>query len=270
MKNKSGKKSYQAREYRHLRKRKSIFRNKYFWFVVLAILLVAGFFYFLVFSPVFQLNKVIVKGTSFINASELESFVNEQANKNIIFFPTKSIIVFSVQKTERLASERFLPIESLEIRRIFFNKLAVNVIERKSEAVFCSINNCYLIDKKGVIFQTTEKESVSPNRAIIVSDGENNLGDIAVSDENLGFITEVFKLLKQRDILVSEFKVSQSEKIEAKIAENELTIYFNSQKSAEQQMQDLILVLEDQNSPDNESGRAQEYIDLRFDKIFIK
>jgi hypothetical protein len=269
MKNKISKKSYQAREYRHLRKNKSILKNKYFWFTFLAFLIIVGFFYFLLFSPVFQLKGVIVKGASFINPAELENFINEQANKNIIFFPTRSIIVFNSKKTEQLALEKFLQIDKIEIKRQFFNKLTVNVLERESKAVFCSSDTCFLIDRAGIIFQATERKSISPNRAIITSDKEINLGDAVVSQEYLNFVIEVFKSLKQKDVFISEFKVFPS-KIEGTIFESKLVIYFNPQKNSEQQAQDLILVFENQNSLDSDTKGAQEYIDLRFDKIFLK
>lgn len=269
MKNKISKKSYQAREYRHLRKRKSIFRNKYFWFLILTILIAAGLFYFLLFSPVFQLKGVIVKGTSFIDPAELENFVNEQANKNIIFFPTRSIVVFANNKTEQLVSEKFLQIDKIEIKRQFFNKLSINVSEKESKAIFCFSDDCFLIDKAGIIFQEIERKSISLNRAIITSDTKANLGEIVISQEDLNFIIQVFKSLKQKDTFISEFKVFPS-KIEGIISESKLLIYFNPQKNAEQQAQDLILVLENQNSPESNNGGAKEYIDLRFDKIFLK
>ncbi|MCX6738422.1 MAG: hypothetical protein NTY11_03360 [Candidatus Parcubacteria bacterium] len=269
MKNKISKKSYQAREYRHLRKRKSILKNKYFWLAFLAILIAVGFFYFLVFSPVFQLKGVIVKGASFVNPTEVENFIREQSNKNIIFFPTRSIIVFNSKKAEQLILKKFLPIDKVKIRRQFFNKLVVDFLEKEPKAVFCPVGTCFLIDKEGMVFRPIEKESVSPSRAVIIFDGKVNLGDTVISKENLAFIIEVFKFLKQRDVLISEFKISPS-KIEGVISDSKLAIYFNPQKNAEQQAQDLILVLENQNSPDSNSKGAKEYIDLRFDKIFLK
>ncbi|MBU1046090.1 hypothetical protein KJ616_03170 [Patescibacteria group bacterium] len=269
MKKQRKKRYYQTKKRSYARKKKSIFKNRFFWYFVLLIVAGAGIFYLLVFSPVFQLKEVIIKGTSFINASEAEGAISRQAEKNILFFPTRSIIVFNSGKTETLMLKRFLPAQKISIKRQFFNKLIVNIFEREPKAVFCSSENCFLLDQEGLIFQPAEKEIYFPNKAVIVSEESAGLGERAISREDLVFINDIFGQLKQGNILIKEFRVFPS-KIEAAISESELLVYFNSQKDPELQVQDLILVLENQNSPDSENRGAQEYIDLRFDKIFLK
>ncbi|MBU3964614.1 hypothetical protein KJ591_01405 [Patescibacteria group bacterium] len=261
--------NYQAKKRSYTRKKKSIFRNRFFWYFVLLVIAGAGIFYFLVFSPVFQLRETIINGTSFISANEVGDIIREQTANSVLFFPTKSIIVFNSKNTESLILERFLQAKEAIIRKQFFNKLIVNIFEREPEAIFCSSGSCFLLDEQGLIFQPAERETYFPNKAVIVSDENMELGTTVTSEENLIFINDVFRQLKQGNILVNEFKISSS-KIEALISENGLSIYFNPQKDSELQVQDLILVLKNQNSPDSETRGAQEYIDLRFDKIFLK
>ncbi len=263
------KRYYQTNKRRYARKKKSILRNRFFWYFILLVIAGAGIFYFLVFSPIFQLKNVTIKGASFINASEIEDIINKQAEKNILFLTTRSIIAFNSKEIEALILEKFLPAEEVAIKRRFFNKLIVNILERQARAVFCYSDECFLLDQEGLAFQPTEREIDFPNKAVIVSDESGELGRIAVSKEDLIFINDIFGLLKQRNILIKEFRAFPS-KIEAIISESGLLVYFNPQKDPELQVQDLILVLDSQNSPDLEGRRAQEYIDLRFDKIFLK
>ncbi|PIS34693.1 MAG: hypothetical protein COT37_01280 [Parcubacteria group bacterium CG08_land_8_20_14_0_20_43_9] len=269
MKSKTKRQYYQAKKRGYGRKRKLIFRSRFFWCFVLAAVIGAGFVYFFVFSPVFQLKDIKVSGASYVSASEVENLIIGQSERNILFFPTKSIIVFNSRKAEAMILENFLPVERAQIKRQFFNKLAVILTERKTEAAACFAEDCFLTDASGIVFRSADREEVFPNKPRLILDNLPELGAVVISGENLVFVSDIFGRLKQRNILIEEFAVMES-KIGAKISEGGLVVYFSTQKDSELQVQDLILVLEDQSSPDAGHQRAEEYIDLRFDKIFLK
>ena len=98
-------KYYSSKKYRYLKKKKSIFRNRFFWFFILGIITFLGLFYFLIFSPVFQIESVTVEGTHFVDALEVKEGIEKITEKNILFFPSKSIFVLRKREVKNFVLE---------------------------------------------------------------------------------------------------------------------------------------------------------------------
>ncbi len=110
-------KYYSSKKYRYLKKKKSIFKNRFFWFFILGIIAFFGLFYFFIFSPVFQIKEVIVEGTYFVDALEVREGIEKITQKNILFFPTKSIFVLSKREVKNFVLENFFPVKEIIIKK---------------------------------------------------------------------------------------------------------------------------------------------------------
>jgi len=259
-------KYYSSKKYRYLKKRKPIFKNRFFWFSILGVVIFFGLFYFFIFSSVFQIKTVVIKGAHFADALEIKRGVEKITEKNILFFPTKSIFVLSKKKVENFISENFFPVKELVIKKRLFHKLLINIQEKEAKALCCAEEECFLTDSKGFVFQLISKEKASKSLPIIFFEDNIIQKDKLLDEESLEFISLIYTELKERgDITIREFKVFPS-RIEAN-TDNNLKLYFSSQKSPHLQIEDLILFLRDEVLSEID---GLEYIDLRFDKIFYK
>ncbi len=293
MKFKSHSKDNWRQRYPGKRKRKSIFRNRFFWLFILVFIFLTGLFYFFVFSPVFQIKKVTVQGTVLTNSSEIEETVFKTAERRILFFSTKSIFLFDGKQTERLILERFFPIDNIIFQKKLPYHLAVKVEERKPRAVFCLLasdslrdsqalkeirkknENCFWIDKQGIAFYRAgqalaSQELASAQELLVFSETERiELGREVVKKEILEFtVWADYKLQGRAKIRTNEFIVSD-DSVEARI-DTGMAIYFDPKKDLNQQIEDLVLVMENEIFSQEEKGLNIEYVDLRFDKVFYK
>ncbi|MEA3453081.1 MAG: hypothetical protein U9Q96_01965 [Patescibacteria group bacterium] len=258
-------KYYSRKKYSRLKKKKSIFKNRFFWFSILGITVFAGLFYFLIFSPVFQIKTIVVEGTYFVNVAEVREGINRITEKNILFFPTKSMFVLRKREVKNYVSENFFPVKEIIVKKKFFNQLSIKIQEKEAKAIYCT-DECFLADKEGFVFQSIGKETASNALPIIFFEYNIASEDKLLDEALLEFISLINTRLKERaNINIQEFRVFPS-KIEAK-TETGLTLYFSSEKSPDLQIEDLILLLNDEVLLEIE---ALEYIDLRFDKIFCK
>ncbi len=209
MKAKDYKKYYKRKKYRHLRKKKSIFRSRFFWFFVLGVVILFGLFYFFIFSPVFQIRAITVQGVHFIDPLEIEKEIRKIAEKKILFFPSTSIFVFDKKQAKQLILEKFLACKDVAVKKNSTNELSINIQERKLRAVVFEQDNYFWIDKQGLIFRQIEKEAVPLDKPLIHSETAVHLGGRVFSQEILDFLcTADTQLSKEVGIEISEFFAS--------------------------------------------------------------
>lgn len=291
MKNKGHSKDNWRQRYLGKRKRKSIFRNRFFWLFVIIFIVLAGLFYFFLFSPVFQIKKISVQGTFLTNPSEVEEIVGRMAERKILFFTFRSIFVFNKEQARQLILERFLAIDNVIFQKKLPYHLAVRVEERRPRIMFCPLasdslvdssslkevrekrENCFLVDKQGLAFYTANQDLITNPAIMVFSEiDQAELAKTVIPKEVLEFIVWAdYKLQGKVKMAISEFIVSSS-KVEAR-TDAGMAIYFDSQKDLNRQIEDLMLVLENEIFSQKEKGLSQqeiEYIDLRFDKVFYK
>jgi len=262
--NKRGKYQY-SKKYRHIRKKKSIFKNRYFWFFLTGVFVFCGFFYFFIFSPVFQIQTISIQKTNFINKQEVEKGVEKIIEKKVLFLPTKSIFILNKKEIKNFVLENFFPAQKVIVKKALLHKLLIEIQEKRTSAIACSKEQCCLIDELGFAFYRISKDDISEDMPMIFFGHLINEKEKLLDEEILSFVSSIHIGLKKREILVQEFKVSPS-KIEVKTA-NDLLFYFSPQKNPDLQIEDLILLLKDEIISETDKI---EYIDLRFDKIFYK
>ena len=259
-------KKYYRRPHRYKRK-KSIFRNRFFWLGILAFIIFGAVFYFLLFSKVFQVEKIIVTGEEKVSKEEIEFLVEKRLASKILFFKTKSIFLVNLKEIRKDILNSFPQIAEVEIRQGFFDAVNIVVIERSGAAVWCQEEDCFLLDNQGVIFE--EVLETKPGLVLIkTKPGLGELGETIIEKEKLTQILEIkSKLAESLETFIKEVSLISDERLNVKTSED-WEIYFNLKGDLDWQITELSLVLEKQIPP--EKRGELEYIDLRFSRVYYK
>ena len=260
-----------------LKRRKSPFRNRFFWFAILVLIIFGGIFYLICFSSIFQIKDIKISGNQKIQTQDIENLIKEKISKKLLFFPQKSIFLIKPNEILSSISEKFFQADSINLKRKFPSTLIVEVKEREPIGIWCQAlpsfpsenlggqeENCFYIDKEGIIFE----ENALKAEFVIKSEKRGNqafLGEKVIEKELLESIFEIQRKLKEvLEIDVEEIIVLEKEKINAKTLEG-WDIYFNPGGDIDWQLTKLSLVLEKEIP--SERRKDLEYIDLRFGNL---
>jgi len=254
------------KKYRNLRKHRSIFKNKFFWFSILTAFILAGFFYFFFFSPVFQIKEIEVVNVNFSDKQEIEEVIQENIETRFLFLKTKSIFLFrkSVVKNELLT--QFPPILGLDITKKLPKIILVTLTEKKPIAVGSFEDNYFFIDDQGIAFKQAKTEVIPKALPLIRFNNGLELGQKEIKESDLKVVVEINKMLVQKTGLEEGHYLISNDRIELSLTNDSFVIYFSAQKDISRQLDDLNLILKE----DIKQGQGVEYIDLRFDKVFLK
>jgi len=249
--------------------KKSILRNRFFWIFFFLIIITGTGIYFALFSPYFQVYQLSITGNRKIKSVDIQSVINSQLRKQLLFWQSQSIFILNQNQTEELILNKFPLIDNIKISKKLPDILIITVREKEAVGIYCGKNNlCFSIDKKGVIFEYgLLNDNLFTARSEIES-GEISLGKQAVEEEFVSSLVSIFNKLKSNlNITPAEMIIINQERINVKMSEN-WEIYFNPSKDLDWQLTELDLVLK-QEIP-AEKRPMLEYIDLRFSKVYYK
>ena len=113
-----------------IKRKKPILKNRFFWLGILIFVFVVSLSYFLFFSEIFQLEKIIVTGEEKVSKEDIKLVVEEKIEKKILFFKTKSIFLVNISEIKKDILGGFPQIAEVEIKRSFPDALNIVVVER--------------------------------------------------------------------------------------------------------------------------------------------
>lgn len=245
-------KKYRYKKSFKTKKKKFILKSKFFWLGLLALLVFGGAVYLFIFSSVFQIKNIQVLGSQKISAQDLTE---------IIFVNSGNIFLINFEEINKIILEKYPQIANINFERKFPDSLIAQIEERKPEVVLCN-NDCFFIDKEGVAF---EKVSGAPPEMLIVKTEElsSYKGAKLLSEEQ---ISQILKIKSYQTVPFGEILIVSDTRFNVKTTEG-WEIYFNPKENLDWQLTELDLVLKEK-VPLEERGNL-EYIDLRFDKVYI-
>ena len=82
------KKKYYKKPYR-IKRKKSIFKNRFFWLGILLLIIIGSLFYFLFLYPFFDVKEIIISGNKEVKKEEIENLVKEQIQTDFKFSKNK-------------------------------------------------------------------------------------------------------------------------------------------------------------------------------------
>lgn len=250
------------RKLHRFKRKRPIFRNRYFWISILSLIGAWTIFYFLTFAQTFQVREIIVKGENRITTEEIKSIAEKWLEKKILALNTKSVFLVDPKVIRENILKSFPQIREIKIKRGLPNFLNIIVSERVGVATFCHHNQCFLLDGEGIIFESAPSDSYLLRIQSAALAGQVSLGKRAVEEESLQKIQKITSSFKDNSkILIREVLIVSEERLNIKTVEG-WEIYLNPEDNIESQLQKLELVLEKQIPPDKR--KDLEYIDLRF------
>lgn len=229
------------------RKKKKFIKIKTVLLIVFFLMTISSFAYLLFFSSIFKIKEIKVSGVKKIPEKELQDIISEKINKNIFFADLENIKNYLIESYPEIAK--------IEIKRKLPNSIITEIEERKPVAV---LNNSFVLDKEGIAFE----KSPNSNLPKITKAGFNN---VKLGEKAIDRIEDILKIIKR--IETKEAIIVSDKRLDIKTTDG-FDVYFNLEKDIDWQIEQLEIILQEK-IPLQERNNI-EYIDLRFDKIYIK
>ncbi|KKQ68623.1 MAG: hypothetical protein A2626_02995 [Candidatus Nealsonbacteria bacterium RIFCSPHIGHO2_01_FULL_38_55] len=250
-----------------VRRKGGIFRSKFFWFCFLALIFFGTGVDVFFFSSIFQVGNIKIEGNQKVSLEEIENIISKNTDKKFVFMETKSIFLTELSEMSEEILREIPKIAKINLTRDFPNTIFAQVVERIPIAIFCDLKKCFFIDNGGVAFEEA-REVASDMLKIIKADfsGEMKLGEAPIKKEQIADIFEIFSKLKNLKLSAGEFLIKSDARFNIKISEG-WEIFLNPQKDIDKQLKNLGIILKEKLPI--ERRKNLQYIDLRFDRIYI-
>ncbi len=246
-----------------IKRKKSIFENRFLKPGILILLILTTLFYVVYFLDFFQIKQIKISGNQKIVKENLETTVQSLIEKKILSFPSKSIFLVNLDQVKKQIFMSFPLISFIDFKKELPDSLILEIEERKPVAVFIQNDKSFFIDKEGVIFE--EILEIEPKRLKLKSlilNESLGLGDEVIDATKISQIFNIESELRNSlGIRTNEVVVVSEQRFNFTTTEG-WDIYFNPQNSTDWQIIKLKEVLE-QEIPNQNRGLL-EYIELRF------
>lgn len=237
-----------------IRRKRSILKNRFFGIVLLVIILIILFVYFLFFHSFFQIKNIEVSGNNKVKTEQINNLIEK-----------KNIFLFNKNETRKRILNNFSEIVEVDIKRNLPVTIKIEIEERKPVALICQ-NNCFFIDKEGIIFEKAENIEILKIKNLTLNQ-ELKLGEPALAKEQLEKILKIASNMEQNLAIKIDFIELVSEKRLNIYTLEAWQVYFNLEDDIDWQLVELKTILEKEISL--EEREKLEYIDLRFEKTYI-
>jgi len=255
--------------------KKSIFRNKFFWFGILIFILFCGLFYFVYFSSFFQIKEIIVEkedvlespGVTFVSNEIIDSIKNladENANSKFIFINTRNIFIFNSGSLEKQIAENYKQLYTTKVRKHWPNRIDITLSRKEGVALLRVGEDYLLLDKNGEIFDNANFIDKDGLLVLVKPDYFLNSEEKVFTEEELVKILKIKDSLLFLNIELSEFLIFSKDKLIINTMEG-WDIYMTLQGDIDWQITKLKAVLEEKISGENRGNL--EYIEVRFGNL---
>ncbi len=218
-------------------------------------------------SNMLKIGKIEIEGNQTIDKadviSQVESIITGSSiSQNIIFVPTGSI--------EKQLKKDNYQIADLRVSRIPFNTIKITITEQKPSILWRSGNNLSIITENGRGFIGEPNDELKKNLPIVedLSNLPVKEGDKVVSQEFVRFINDVYSILPQNGIPITNTQIEETTTEINVITKEGYRIRFDTTRLFTEQLSDLKAVID---SLKQQGKKPTQYIDLRINgKVFYK
>jgi cell division septal protein FtsQ len=250
-----------------IKRKKSLFENNIIYGSFISLFLFSFGVYLFIFHPLFQVSSVVIESSENINEKNLVDYVNQKIQRKLFFLNSKSIFLFSEDKTQNEVLSQISTIKDISIEKVFPGEIKIKFVERTPALICCKEHNtkyCYYLDREGIAFQ--KFNNVKKNLFLIIKKGEYLLGDKVLSKNCIESIFFLINELRRLKIETNYINLEKEDTITL-ITKDRWNILF-SLENYEKELKNLKLILE---KIDEDKMQDLDYIDLRFgDRIYYK
>jgi hypothetical protein len=239
-------------------------KKKIFFFKILSILLIIGFFvlaWWIIWGKFWKINNIEIQGAKHTDISLVKTDVENYLQKKRAFvFPGDNILYFSEKDIKNIILKTYPSVESVIITRTNNRDIIINIVDRKPLGVWCD-DDCYFYDDQGIVF----KKSFNFTGLIFTRWGQN-------ASSSIGFYDRVpcQKLCTDENFL----NFLQKNKIGKIIMDGENLRLYSGYGFYIKALDDPKVIMGDMTVFDKERKgdfSGLEYVDMRFaDRIFYK
>jgi cell division protein FtsQ len=233
-----------------VKKKKPFFKGPIFWVLIFLLLTLTCFSYAIFFSNIFKIKGVEILGEERIQKEDFKKFLENKIERKNIF-----LIKLEPIKTEIL--KNFPQISSIEIKRKFPSTIVFKITERKEVAAFCQKEDCYLIDKEGIVFER------GGDQGILKIERKNFESEIKPGGRVIEkeILVKILDISKKIEFGIEKVSILSEDNLHFKTSQG-FEIFIDPQKDIDWQITKLKVALE--NAIPKEKIGDLEYIDLRF------
>ncbi len=225
-------------------------------------------------SPFFKITEIKLPENNFITGNDIKRLISSSIPLNL----GENLILLPKNKIKSDLTAAFPAITNIDIKKELFHDLIINFEKRIQIGIWCHPvggrpegDNCYYIDKEGVIF----KEAPLTEGALIlkIKDFEKkeiSLGDQVLNNDRLKFITEFNnKIVEKNRFKIMEFKIRFSENFDLEaVTDRGWSIYLDQKQDPALEANNLFTILSEAIKTND---TKLEYVDLRIpSRIFYK
>ncbi|MFH1508980.1 MAG: FtsQ-type POTRA domain-containing protein [bacterium] len=245
-------------------------KRGYLFFVVIFVAIVVYLFFY---SPVFAIEGLVVPEAANVPSARVKEVLNEELNKSFLgILPKRNIFIFSENKVKKDVLNKIPQLEDITLTRRLPDVLKVELKEKTPSAIWMSGGVPYFVDDEGIIAYQVPLQLVRTATVPIIKDRLNKeveANTLVMDKTSLLLATELNSKFEARNgIKIHSFSVPAKGAEEVHVVtEAGWYVYFSTARSADAQLNDLVLSLREQ----IKSTNNLEYIDLRVtDKVYYK
>ena len=247
------------------RRKKSIFSNLFFSVSLFSSIIILSALGFLLFSPRFQIDNLVISGNNNISTEEIERIANEKIKTSFsvmgMDFVTESIFLSLGGKINQI-KEAMPEIERISIKKNFPSGISLEIVEKKPFALWNYNNERFLVDKNGSFIRYEQKdEDISELIQIKQEEECTNLDKKGIINN----ILAIFEELSKEEVNVLSYIIF-NDRLRVNTTTN-FFILFDLRQDLSWQIEKLKAVLE--RDDQIREGTNVKYIDLRFDNQAI-
>ena len=141
-----------------------------FIFYLLSLVFLGVVVYFLFFSLYLSINSIEVSGAEKVDPEKIKNALEEKiSGKFLGVIPKNNLLAINKNGTKKYLLSKFNRLESVEIKKIFPEKMVISVKEKEFKLIFSTGENRYLIDENGVAWPRNDFELDSAEAEILVT-----------------------------------------------------------------------------------------------------
>ncbi|MDD2274586.1 MAG: FtsQ-type POTRA domain-containing protein [Candidatus Pacebacteria bacterium] len=246
------------------RRKKSIFPNFFFSISLFSSIIILSALGFLLFSPRFQIDNLVISGNTNLSTEEIERIANEKMKTSFsvmgMDFVTESIFLSLGGKINQI-KEAMPEIERISIKKNFPSGLSLEIVEKTPFALWKYNNEEFLVDKNGSFIRYIEKDDDVTELIQIKQEDSTDLD----KKELINNILIISSKLSKEEISVLSYNIFNDRlKVDTT---NNFFILLDLRQDLSWQIEKLIAVLD--RNDQIRRGENVKYIDLRFDNQAI-
>ena len=235
------------------------------------LLILTGIIIFLFYVPSLRISRVQITGLSIADEKELRTeILTALSSRRYLIIPKDHLVLFQRKEIETLLSNKFR-VKQFDLKKDFPSGLKIVLSERETWAVWCrasNLENCFLIDQGGVVFEKAAGFAGSAVLKIIDARDEDFLGKNVLPNQSFEKISLFREWIKdQVGEEIRKVNIKSSGKTFLLYTRAGWYVLIDDETDITKAIENLVLGLSE-----IKEGRSKlEYIDLRFpDKIFYK